>query len=91
MKIYLLTGLAVSNEAARRGDMEIVPLLGRLSHRCNGHGCRHVIEWHSMAVAMNMPLQGNRTPDLDMIARRGLSTTPFLAFRNGYNKVLKAR
>ena len=32
MKIYLLTGLAISNEAALWGDMEIVPLLDGLPH-----------------------------------------------------------
>ena len=91
MKSNLLTGLAVANKTALWGNMEVIPLLDRLSHRCNGHSCRHVIEWHSMEVAINMPLQSNRTPDLDMITRRGLSTTPFLALRNGYNKVLKSR
>ena len=89
MKMNLLASLVVADEAAFAGDMGIIPLLDGLPHRSNGHSRRHIVKWHSVEVAIDMPLQGDRTPHLNAVSRSGFGATPFLALRDGDDKVLE--
>lgn len=67
MQMNGLAGSAIVDGPTFGRNVKIIALLHGLPHGCDGHGDLHVVKWHSVFVAIDMPIQGYGTLDFDAV------------------------